>query len=100
VPRRGGRWIRDGLPGLAVVGILSGTVALLIHRDWVESDERRRAEGARLASRRAVFARGRIGEVLREAKARMGQQALASAWYSCSPAYSNGHEAVWHLRPK
>jgi hypothetical protein len=64
VPRRGGRWIRDGLPGLAVVGILSGTVALLIHRDWVESEERRRAEAARLASRGAVFARGQIGEVL------------------------------------
>jgi len=27
------------------------------------------------------------------------EQALASAWYSCSPAYSNRHDAVWLAWP-
>jgi hypothetical protein len=49
------------------------------------------ARGEPLARARASF---------REAKARTGEQAFASAWYSCSPAYSNGREAVWHLQAR
>lgn len=48
------------------------------------------ATGAPLASVRASFA---------EAAARLGGQALAWAWYSCSPAYSDGRTGVWHLVP-
>jgi hypothetical protein len=32
-----------------------------------------------------------------EARARLGSQPLSRAWYSCSPAYSNGRDGVWHL---
>jgi hypothetical protein len=32
-----------------------------------------------------------------EARARFGSQPLSRAWYSCSPAYSNGRDGVWHL---
>ncbi len=32
-----------------------------------------------------------------EARARFGSQPLLRAWYSCSPAYSNGRDGVWHL---
>jgi len=62
--RRLGRWIQAGLPGLALFGILSGTVALLIYRDRVESGQWRKAEEERLRSREAVFARGQLGEML------------------------------------
>jgi hypothetical protein len=31
---------------------------------------------------------------------RMGSPPLARAWYSCSPAYSNGHDGTWHLLPR
>ena len=34
------------------------------------------------------------------AKARLGGQPLARAWYSCSTAYSDGHTGVWHLLAK
>ena len=33
------------------------------------------------------------------ARARLGTSALSQAWYSCSPAYSDGHHGVWHLVP-
>ena len=32
-----------------------------------------------------------------EARARFGSQPLSRAWYSCSPAYSNGRDGVWNL---
>ncbi len=32
-----------------------------------------------------------------EAQARFGSQPLSRAWYSCSTAYSNGRDGVWHL---
>jgi hypothetical protein len=32
-----------------------------------------------------------------EARARFGAQRLSRAWYSCSPAYSNGRDGVWNL---
>ena len=32
-----------------------------------------------------------------EAQARFGSRPLSRAWYSCSTAYSNGLEGVWHL---
>jgi hypothetical protein len=31
---------------------------------------------------------------------RMGSPPLARAWYSCSPAYSNGHDGAWYLLPR
>jgi hypothetical protein len=46
--------------------------------------------GATLASVRASFA---------EAAARLGGAPLAWAWYSCSPAHSDGRTGVWHLVP-
>jgi hypothetical protein len=49
------------------------------------------ARGEPLARVRAAF---------REARARAGEQGLSRAWYSCSPAYSDGHRAAWHLRPE
>lgn len=48
------------------------------------------ATGAPLASVRASFA---------EAAARLGGAPLSWAWYSCSPAYSDGRTGVWHLVP-
>lgn len=43
--------------------------------------------------------RGRPLAALRaELEAQLGQSRLASAWYSCSPAYSDGQRGVWHLR--
>jgi hypothetical protein len=32
-----------------------------------------------------------------EARGRFGAQPLSRAWYSCSPAYSNGRDGVWNL---
>jgi hypothetical protein len=32
-----------------------------------------------------------------EAQARFGSRPLSRAWYSCSTAYSNGRDGVWHL---
>ena len=32
-----------------------------------------------------------------EARARVGSRPLSRAWYSCSTAYSNGRDGVWHL---
>jgi hypothetical protein len=49
------------------------------------------ARGQALARVRAAFA---------EAKARMPEQPLSRAWYSCSPAYSDGRQAAWHLQAK
>lgn len=34
------------------------------------------------------------------AQAGLGGRPLSSAWYSCSPAYSNGQRGAWHLVPK
>jgi hypothetical protein len=64
VGRRLVRWVKAGLPGLAVVGLLSVTVAVLVHRDRVEGERWRRAEQAKAAARAAVFARGQRGEML------------------------------------
>jgi hypothetical protein len=33
-------------------------------------------------------------------RARFGAQPLAQAWYSCSPAFSDGRNGVWHLQAK
>jgi hypothetical protein len=44
--------------------------------------------GQPLASVRAAFA---------NARSRLAGQSLASAWYSCSPAYTNGRDGAWHL---
>jgi hypothetical protein len=49
---------------LALFGILSGMVALLIYRDRVESGQWRKEEEERVRSREAVFARGQLGEML------------------------------------
>ena len=49
------------------------------------------AAGVPLARVKATFA---------EAKARMPGQALLRAWYSCSTAYSDGKNGVWHLVTK
>jgi len=49
------------------------------------------AKGQPLAAVRSAFA---------VAQARSGSSLLASAWYSCSPAYSNGREGAWHLQPR
>ena len=49
------------------------------------------ARGEPLARARASFS---------EATARAGGQPISRAWYSCSPAYSKGGQAVWHLWPK
>jgi hypothetical protein len=46
------------------------------------------ATGLPLAGVRAAFA---------DAKARLSEQSLARAWYSCSPAYSDGRKGVFHL---
>ena len=62
--RRLVRWVRASLPGLAVMGLLAGTVALLVHRDRVEGERWREAEQAKAAAREAVFARGQLGEML------------------------------------
>jgi hypothetical protein len=35
-----------------------------------------------------------------DAWSRAGARPLARAWYSCSPAYSNGHDGTWHLLPR
>jgi hypothetical protein len=32
-----------------------------------------------------------------DARARFGSQPLSRAWFSCSTAYSNGRDGVWHL---
>ena len=34
------------------------------------------------------------------ARARLGTSSLSQAWYSCSPAYSDGHHGAWHLFPR
>jgi hypothetical protein len=47
-------------------------------------------DGRPLAAVRFAFA---------EATSRRGGAALARAWYSCSPAYSNGRDGVWRLLP-
>ncbi len=44
--------------------------------------------GQPLAEVRAAFS---------SARSRLGDQPLASAWYSCSPAYTNGRNGTWHL---
>jgi hypothetical protein len=49
------------------------------------------ATGLPLAGLRAAFA---------EAQARLASQSLARAWYSCSPAYSDGRKGVFHLVPR
>lgn len=49
------------------------------------------ATGLPLAGVRAAFA---------EAQARPAARALARAWYSCSPAYSDGRKGVFHLVPR
>jgi len=46
--------------------------------------------GQPLALVRAAFA---------EARARFAGRPLASAWFSCSTAYSDGRNGVWHLQP-
>ena len=56
--------MRASLPGLAVMGLLGGTVAVLVHRDRVEGERWLEAEQARTAAREAVFARGQLGEML------------------------------------
>ena len=62
--RRLVRWVKASLPGLAVMGLLGGTVAVLVHRDRVEGERWLEAEQARTAAREAVFARGQLGEML------------------------------------
>ena len=47
-------------------------------------------KGRPLADLRAEYA---------TARARLGTSALSQAWYSCSPAYSDGHHGAWHLFP-
>lgn len=84
--RRLGRWIQAGLPGLALFGILWSTVALLIYRDRVESDQWRKAEQERVRSREAVFARGQLGEMLEfclegwKAELSVHHEPVALAW--------------------
>ncbi len=46
------------------MGLLGGTVAVLVHRDRVEGERWREAEQAKATAREAVFARGRLGEML------------------------------------
>jgi hypothetical protein len=42
----------------------------------------------------------RVRASFSEAAARAGGPPISRAWYSCSPAYSRGGEAAWHLWPR
>jgi hypothetical protein len=42
----------------------------------------------------------RVRETFGMARGLVGERLLASAWLSCSPAYSNGREGTWHLVPQ
>lgn len=39
----------------------------------------------------------RVRESFAAARARVGDAPLSRAWFSCSPAYSNGRDGVWNL---
>lgn len=41
----------------------------------------------------------RVRAAFEAARSRHGERPLESAWYSCSPAYSDGQNGVWHLMP-
>jgi hypothetical protein len=59
-----GGWWRAQLPGLAAVIVFGAAIAAMVRHDRAEGERFRRDEAARVASRRAVFARGHLDETL------------------------------------